>query len=189
MTKFLIAILLIIGYSSVGYTQEKPSPNIPTEVYLREALSFLNAVKNKELGDPSVTLVDVPKFSCFDYTVNDSTTFTIAEMDQMANEIKSPKIKNWRDILSPKIRFLQEKYVNTHSRLIKNPKREARLFNKYFGGCYYNFSAPIFLRNYTFCLFYVDKICAAGQSSGELQVFEKKDGLWKQLPSRCEWSE
>ncbi|MES2650225.1 MAG: hypothetical protein V4663_00725 [Bacteroidota bacterium] len=189
MTKILITLLLAIFVITKSDAQELASKKIASEKYLSEAVSFLNAVKSKELSDPSFTLVNTPKYSCFTYTVDDSVTFTKEEMKQIADEIEFPNISSWKSILPSKIRFLDEAYINAHSKLVKNPKRETKFFNKKFGGCYHHFSAPIFLRGYTFCLFYVDKICAAGQSSGELQVFEKVDGVWKQLTSRCEWTE
>lgn len=182
-------LLLLVFPFFVTHAQEKSLSRNVSDEYVKEAISFLNTIKRKELNDPSFTLVDVPKYACFEYTVDDSVSFTKAEMDQIANEIKSPKVMNWRTILSTNIRFLESKFVSSHTKVIKNPTREVRRFEKYFGGCYTNFSAPIFLRAYTFCLMYVDQICAGGKSSGELQVFEKVEGVWKQLPSRCEWSE
>ncbi len=189
MIKIFAPVFLIFFILSEVSAQETPIRQDLSKDYIKEVVLFLNAVKSKELNDPSFTLVNAPKYACFTYTVDDSVSFSKAEMGQIVEEIKSPKINNWKSVLPSSIRFLEASYVNSHSKSIKNPKRDTKHFEKYFGGCYANFSAPIFLRDYTFCLFYVDNICPAGKSSGELQVFEKKDGVWKQLTSRCEWSE
>lgn len=189
MIRILIVQLLVSFIIVNGNAQETLANNNASEKYLKETISFLTAIKKNELNDASFTLVDIPKYACFTYTVDDSVSFTKAEMDEIANEIKFPKINNWKSVLPSNIRFLEASYVNSHSKSIKNPRRDTKRFEKYFGGCYANFSAPIFLRDYTFCLFYADNICPAGKSRGELQAFEKKDGVWKQLVSRCEWSE
>lgn len=187
MIRYLLLLILFPFF--VTQAQEKSLSKNASDDYGKEVIAFLTAIKKKELHDPSFTLVDAPKYSCFEYTLDDSVSFTKAEMDQIKAEINSPKVTNWRSVLPTNIRFLEAKFVASHTKVIKNPKREAKRFEKYFGGCYANFSAPIFLKGYTFCLMYVDQICAGGKSSGELQVFEKVDGVWKQLPSRCEWSE
>ena len=186
-----VLLILIFGFSTISKSdaQELPVKKVAQEEYLKEVHSFLNLVKQKEFSDFSFTLADLPKYSCFAYTVDDSVTFSRAEMNHIVDEINFPKISSWKSILPSTIRFLDERLVNSVSKSIKNPKREEKIFLRKFGGCYHNFSAPIFLRNYTFCLLYVDTICAAGQSKGELQVFEKVDGIWKQLTSRCEWTE
>ena len=189
MPRVLLAVLVLIFSAFKSNSQDIPSKKVASDEYLKEALSFLNSVKQKELQDPSFALADIPKYACFSYTVDDSVNFSRPEMNHMANEINFPKISNWKTVLPTTIRILDEKLVNSVSKSIKNPKREAKIFLKKFGGCYHNFSAPIFLRDYTFCLLYVDTICAAGQSKGELQVFEKVDGIWKQMTSRCEWTE
>lgn len=189
MTRIVLSILLIVFVFADTSAQQIPSKRIASAAYLKEAISFLNFVKQKELSDSTFTLANVPKYACFTYTVDDSVTFTKEEMNQIADEINNPKVSSWKSVLPFKIRFLEEKLINAVSKSIKNPKRETKVFMKKFGGCYHHFSAPIFLRDYTFCLLYVDRICAAGQSSGELQVFEKVEGVWKQLISRCEWTE
>ncbi len=189
MTRILIAILLVIFSVTKSNAQELPRSKTASEEYIKEAISFLTVVKKKEFADSSFALVNVPKYNCFAYTIDDSVTFTKAEMAQIADEISFPKVTSWKTILPSNIRFLEESLVNSVSKSIKNPRRETKLFKKKFGGCYHHFSAPIFLRGYTFCLLYVDKICAAGQSSGELQVFEKVEGIWRQMTSRCEWTE
>ncbi len=189
MKRIFLLIFLVIFSFFKSNAQEIPVKKIPSEEYLKEALSFLSLVKQKELSDSSFTLADVPKYACFSYTVDDSVSFSKEEMNHIANEINFPKVNSWKAILPTSIRFLEDKLINSVSKSIKNPKRETRIFNKKFGGCYHHFSAPIFLRDYTFCLLYVDTICAAGQSKGELQVFEKVNGVWKQMTSRCEWTE
>ena len=187
--RIIISLLLVISIAVKSNAQSAVNKNETSAIYIKEAIAFLTTVKKKELADSSFTLVNVPKYACFSYTVDDSVNFSNEELDQLANEIEFPKISNWSTILPANIRFLDESFVISHSKVIKNAKREAKFFKRKFGGCYHNFSAPIFLRNYTFCLLYVDRICAAGKSNGELQVFEKIDGVWKQLPSRCEWTE
>ena len=189
MSKVFPLMLLVIFAIVKTNAQEITVNKIASEEYLKEAVSFLSLVKQKELRDSSFTLADVPKYACFSYTVDDSVNFTRAEMNHIANEINSPKITSWKTVLPSTVRFLDQRLVNSVSKSIKNPKRETKIFLKKFGGCYNNFSAPIFLRDYTFCLLYVDTICPAGQSKGELQVFEKIDGVWKQMTSRCEWTE
>jgi hypothetical protein len=189
MTRFLLPILFVIFVISKSNAQGMAVKNNASEEYIKHAISFLMDVKKTELSDSSFTLSNVPKYACFAYTVDDSVNFTKAEMNQIANEITYPKVSSWKTILPPNIRILEEKLINSVSKSIKNPKRETKLFMKKFGGCYHNFSAPIFLRDYTYCLLYVDTICAAGKSSGELQVFEKIEGVWKQKTSRCEWTE
>ncbi|SFG93827.1 hypothetical protein [Pedobacter insulae] len=189
MIRTLFALFLVI---SVGFklpAQESLTTSTEAKKYIKEAVEFLTNVKKKELADPAFTLVNVPKYTCFLYTVDDSLSFNNEELAQIANEIEFPKVTSWRTILPSNIRFLEENFVKANSKSIKNRQREIKFFKKKFGGCYHNFSAPIFLRNYSFCLFYMDKICAGGESKGELQVFEKHDGVWKQLTSRCEWTE
>ncbi len=189
MIRFFVLLSIVISFATKSNAQATLSKNVASAEYIKETLAFLNIVKSKELTDPTFTLVDVPKYSCFLYTVDDSVSFNDEELAHIVNEIDFPKITSWKRVLPASIRFLDGQFVTANSKVIKSPKREAKFFQKKFGGCYNNFSAPIFLRNYTFCLFYIDRICAGGQSKGELQVFEKRDGIWKQLTSRCEWTE
>jgi len=189
MIRFFITIALVGLFTFKTNAQDSVAKNTTSEKYIKEAVEFLTIVKKKELADSAFTLVDVPKYTCFLYTVDDSVSFNKEELAHMNNEIEFPKVRSWKAILPFKIRFLDGGFVAANSKMIKNPKREAKFFQKKFGGCYHNLSAPIFLRNYTFCLLYIDKICAGGESKGELQVFEKSDGVWKQLTSRCEWTE
>lgn len=189
MTRISLFLFVLIFSFFKNNGQEIPVKKIASEEYLKEVVSFLSLVKQKELSDSSFVLADVPKYACFSYTVDDSVSFSKEEMNHIATEINFPTVSSWKSILPSNIRFLDEKLINSVSKSIKNPKRETKIFLKKFGGCYHHFSAPIFLRDYTFCLLYVDTICAAGQSKGELQVFEKIDGVWKQMTSRCEWTE
>jgi hypothetical protein len=189
MIRIITVLFLMIFTATQSNAQLVVNKDEPSTTYIKEAVAFLTTVKKKEFSDSSFTLVDVPKYACFSFTVDDSVNFSNEELDQLVNEIEFPKVSNWRAILPSNIRFLAESFVLAQSKVIKNAKRETNFFNRKFGGCYHHFSAPIFLRNYTFCLMYVDKICAGGKSHGELQVFEKNDGVWEQLPSRCEWTE
>lgn len=189
MIRLFISLFFIIGLTKISAAQDSIADSSAKTDYFRETLAFISQVKKVELSDATFTLAELPKFACFAYTVDDSVTFSKTEMEQIAEEINNPKIKSWKSILNANIRFLGADYMKSISIPFRNPKRETKLFNKYFGGCFHNFSAPIFLRNYTLCLFYVDRMCAAGKSSGELQVFEKRNGVWEQLTSRCEWTE
>lgn len=169
--------------------QSGPSLSLDSARFLIEAKSFLLEVKGKELKDSNFRLVDAPKFSCLEYTLDDSVSFSNDELKDLSVQVNAPLITNWAKVFPSGIKLLPADFVNAKTKVIKNPKRETKRFNRLFSGSYRQFSPPLFLRDYSFCMIYVDEIAPAGRSKGELQVFEKVNGIWKQLPSRCEWSE
>lgn len=184
---FTSAFIMLFIWGEIS-AQEIPTKQNPSEEYIKEVVLFLSAIKSKELNDPSFSLVNTPKFSCVESIIGDSITFSKEELNQIKAETNSSKIESWGRVLSSKNRFLEQSFIDSVQKKIKI-RKEVALFKKYFGGCYYNFSAPIFLRNYTICLFYADQICAAGESNGELRMYEKIDGVWMPLVARCGWIE
>lgn len=60
-------------------------------------------------------------------------------------------------------------------------------FNKEYGLGFHSFSKPIFIRNYTICIFYNDFSCPQTCGSGELAVYKKIHGNWKKWLILYNW--
>ena len=49
------------------------------------------------------------------------------------------------------------------------------------------FSLPIFLRNYSYCIFYSDNHCGWLCGGGRLTLYKKINNRWQELKSYCNW--
>jgi hypothetical protein len=105
--------------------------------------------------------------------ITDSVVLTIADKKEMKSIVSKANHYKWTEqILGP-------------SKMIP-PKLVTPTLNMQDG--YYEFSFPLFARNYTVCLFYTEHHCGKGCAKGSLNVYKKKKSGWVLVQSNFSWN-
>ncbi|MBP8067197.1 MAG: hypothetical protein KAY27_01425 [Pedobacter sp.] len=181
MKKLYSIFLFVCLLSKVSATEYSDS------LYFVHANSFIKEVYGEKLKLPRLVLVDQPKFGC-DFRYTDTTLFSSEELIAIKDQIKNPRIKSWNKFLKPKKNFIGRDSINN---IFKN--EYLRLYNgwayfrKFVGSEINNISAPIFLRDYQYCLFYNDYVCDFKCGSGVLKLYKREDNHWVEVKEICSW--
>ena len=77
--------------------------------------------------------------------------------------------------------------ADTVTAIFKDRNKWWTYFYKYYGESFNTYSAPIFLRNYTLCLFYSSNSCGGLCGGGQITLFKKEGNTWKPFKSFCDW--
>jgi hypothetical protein len=119
--------------------------------------------------------------------MSDTTILTHSEHREFQAALDSSKLQNWTaDLVGTKVRLLSEDTI----RAIFKGKilyKDWNVFYSKYGKRFLKFSAPIFLRNKTLCIFYSEEDCGSTCGSGELDVYKKNGGGWKLVKTVCSW--
>ena len=96
---------------------------------------------------------------------NDSEIFTAQELIDIEKKIKDPQIKMWTNQILKKQKII----INSNN------------FETF-----YEYSSPIFLRNNSYCLFYLEKHCDGGLcGNGGLTLYIKRKNKWIKARPYC----
>lgn len=155
-------------------------------LYFKHAKSFIEEIYGEKLKLPRLVLIDQPKFGCeFNYS---RTMFNKEELILIREQIKNPKIKSWNFFLKPDKDFISRDSINN---IFKN--QYLRLdngwtyFRKFIGSEINTISAPIFLRDYQYCIFYSDYVCEFKCGYGTLKLYKRENNSWKEVAELCSW--
>jgi len=156
--------------------------------YFKETTEFIKFIRDAGNVQELHLLVDKPylltSFNCLADFRKDSTTLTSDERQEVENQISKPLLKNWNGELVPGVRMINGDTVNS---IFKDRSKGWGYFSKNIG-CHFNtFSAPVFLRNYTYCLFYSDHHCCGRCGSGQWVLYKKEDNKWIKVKFYCGW--
>lgn len=155
------------------------------KTYIEETTSFLNYEKVDKISIISSEPILINKYNCLESIKNDTINFSKSELDQILKEAKNPQIKEWKDSY-----FENGKVINndTIKDIFKeNSNKGWSYFYKKFGDGIKTISAPIFLRNYNYCLIYFEYDCGKLCGHGSLNLFKKENGKWKIIKTYCPW--
>jgi hypothetical protein len=183
---FLVASLFVCGQDtpniSNGFSVKQDSI-----VYLQKCIAFIKEIKQKELSDTNFILADKPfsfeYFDCLKELMEDSTAYTTAELSFIKNR-QYPLLTKWTRAFYGTIRLISSVTINE---IFKDPSKWWPYFNKNIGREFNTFSVPIFLRNYSYCLFYSDHHCGGLCGGGRLILYKKENNKWIELKSYCIW--
>jgi hypothetical protein len=119
--------------------------------------------------------------NCMTRLLSDSNVFSKMEIHFIQQQAKKPLIGKWDSTLLAG-RFATRKMVDSVFK-----KDGWQSFYKTYGWSLNSFSAPVFLRNYTLCLFYSGYSCGELCGSGALNLYKKENGKWKVYKRYCSW--
>lgn len=179
----LIVIFFLFAGCNAAKEKNKKHPETANTSYLKQTADFIRAVVPKE----NYLLSDKPNsgegFNCFDDLKADSF-FTQKELDDIAQQSKQPLIKKWTTELVPTAKFVS---ADTISRIFNDNKKGWNYFYKNFGQSFSSYSAPIFLRNNTYCIFYTSQHCGWLCGGGRLCLYKREGNKWEIVKSYCNW--
>ena len=191
----LVLIFLFCSFASVGQLNQRISDKILNKskkniqdsiILLKTSIAFIKQIKGEQLNNSAFILKDTSFdlifFNCLAELQADTKTYSRKELKQIQ---KQNVPTHWTKDMFPNI-----KVINTDSldNVYKgNPVEWWRYYYKNIGNCYNSFSNPIFLRNYTYCLFYSHSACGDLNGSGELVLYKKSKGKWVKVKTYCSW--
>jgi len=178
--------LLIFSFcTSLAKAQNSDSES--SLAYANETKIFLNDIFGQKLTSKKFILIDEPKFDC--KLENSNTSFlSPLELKFIKAAIENPKITSWRNSTGLKVNFINTDSLNNiFKREFLRLHNGWDYFHIYLGERANGFSAPIFLRDYQYCLFYFEYFCDFKCAYGETALYKKHNGKWIKLSTICSW--
>lgn len=155
--------------------------------YLKEAIKFIKAVRPNLTNDTAFILADKPsniqKQYCSNGIWKDTTILSREELDYIKHQDENPQIQKWTSKILPGVRILKRSTIED---AFKDPG-EWDYFHKHIGKSFSTISAPIFLRDYSYCIFYFDNHCGGLCGHGELNLYKKVNDKWEVVMCYCVW--
>ena len=188
MRLLIILIVLFLFYSCntqkfSGLTRKQEKE------YVQETKAFIKYIRATEHEDEPLLLVDETNMEkinkCIDRLFRDTALFTKNEQELIISNIRNPLLKSWDDPkFSENLRTISK---DTVTAIFRDRKKWWTYFYAHYGNGYKTYSSPIFLRDYTLCLFYSDQSCGGLCGSGQVILFKKEGYSWTPFKSFCEW--
>ena len=154
--------------------------------YLKQSKAFIDFITKNSDSSKKFLMSDKPtqlvNKGCDTEIQNDTVNFTKYEMIQIHNQISIPSLTHWTSDLVPKAKLISSQTLKS---IFSNRGKEWKYFYKHFGRSYISYSAPIFLRNYSYCLFYSAQYCGGTCGGGIMQLYKKEGTLWIKIRSYC----
>jgi hypothetical protein len=119
--------------------------------------------------------------------MSDTTILSYSERREIQAALDSPKLQNWTgDLVGKKVRLVSK---DTIQAIFKGKilYKDWDVFYSRYGKRLLKFSAPIFLRNRTLCIFYNEEDCGNTCGSGEVDVYKNDGDGWKLVKTLCSW--
>ncbi|GGB01019.1 hypothetical protein GCM10011511_25420 [Puia dinghuensis] len=108
--------------------------------------------------------------------LNDTATFTPDERQQIRAWASHPPFRVWTTELVPDARLIQK---DTIVSIFSNRHRDGwAYFYSHVGQSFNTFGCPLFLRNYTWCIFYAGSHCGWLCGGGRLALYKKDGDNW-----------
>ena len=179
MTKLILAFGLCISIASCGQTNTKQIPNTLNQTdsiqYFNQVTQFIKQIKQQELKDSSFILEDEPSsldyFDCLKEVLQDTIIFSKNEISLIKYQSKHPQIKLWTNSLIQNIKIVN---ADTIRNIFKDNSKGWEYFYKHIGHSVSGFSSPIFLKHFSYCLFYSDNSCGGLCGEGHLTLYKKE---------------
>jgi hypothetical protein len=178
--KTAIFYLIVLLFQVSLFAQNKDVKN----EYINLVKDFVNnnGIKSSFLlSDEPYTIDD----ECLEKMRKGSFNFSEEEINLISLKTKENKLGKWTSEILPKMTFVEGKKV---TEIFEDKSKGWKYFQENVNENFFTFSAPIFFRNNTYCLFYFDERCGEFCGQGILMLFEKKDSKWAAIGSYCEWT-
>ena len=156
--------------------------------YSTEVNSFLNFIRSEALKVDSLTLfitADTRLLSNCEWIIHDTSFLTKSQRDTIYRQIESPIIKDWTNEFLVQTKFTSWEVIVP---MLRNKKQGWEYIRKTVSARIFSFSAPIFIRDFTMCLFSWDEYCGGGCADGQIHLYMKENDKWVIKKSYCEWS-
>ena len=191
MTKIFLIIYLSISITSYGQSNQKTNidltVNQDSTEYIKQCIAFIKDVKKERLTDTNFILVENPfsyeYYDCISKFLTESTTFSNDELTFIKDQ-KYPSLKKWTKDFFTTIKIISKDSLDL---IFKDNSKWWTYFHKNIGQSFNTFSIPIFLRNYTYCLFYSDNHCGGECGDGKLTLYKFENNKWIEIKSYCNW--
>jgi hypothetical protein len=147
--------------------------------YVHESIAFLNAVVGKEhvIEDKPVDIT-----YCIKEVLTDKSSFTAEEIELIQQKKYIPDSR-WTKDAFPDFKLISSDSVNAMFKRYNEGRDYSNI-----GESYYSFSKPIFLRGYSYCLFFSQNRGCGGRCSwGRLSLYRKVYTNWVEIKFYCGW--
>jgi hypothetical protein len=185
MLRIYFVAILCLGFK---VKRAEVSINVNKDsLYNQQVKIFINDIYAEKLKSKGSVLIEEPQ-SRYDLKYSDTSFFTKEELSSIKKQVENPKVESWRNIIGTNMKCIDKDSLN---RILN--KKYLRLYNgwdyfyKYVGNDIYNFSSPIFIRNYQYCIFYSEINCGFKCASGELYLYRKENEKWKKFRLLYSW--
>ena len=172
--------------------------------YYDHAREFLQFARDSLLRGERLLVDDRPVkaalVDCEEEVLKDTALFSAEEIRQLRTDFQNPKITVWDSTLLHPAVFIPRDSIDSifsgrhgNDTVVSGKPRPMpvhdawQVFYHRYGGGYTGLSAPIFLRDYTYCLFYSANSCGWLCGSGNWSLYRKENGRWKWVRSWCQW--
>jgi hypothetical protein len=195
MKQFLIVIISIIQIISCNFKSGKQDTAGPLQetkdfiAYIAHAISFIKQLDSSNLFLNKAVLVDAPvkidSFNGLKEIVNDTVEFSKAEIALICKEVNPCFLQKWTQTLLPDKKIIKD---DTFRKIFTDAHEGYDYLLKHFNTiatcC---FSAPVFLRNYTYCICFWGYSCGMLCGEGKLILYKKIKGQWKEVKCYDGW--
>lgn len=154
------------------------------EKYSQETKYFLETVYFNEFKVKPLLLVQ-PSFSYQDKIINDKY-FSALDRFQIKSQINYPRVKNWRKLLGQKVNFISSDTVRMAFRDLHSFGFWTSAYPGLENGVK-SISAPIFLQDYSYCVFYSNTSYVRLKETGTIAVYKKRNGKWSIFKKIYAW--
>jgi hypothetical protein len=183
----LVAILSFL--ISTGITKNNIEQPPHDSSYYEDVRSFMLFFKeSNNLSDTVIisSLAGGHVFNdCEPFLLKDTTDLTSDDREKIILALNNPLLASWtHDLIGGRNRILSQDSI---SLIFASgwPKEAWKTFHDKYGHGYTTFSAPIFLRNKSICIFYSRSNCGTGCMEAELNLYIKDNGKWKFAKTIC----
>ena len=180
----LLCFFLLSLISCKNTAQERTTND---QRYQQEALQFLNVVYGAELSSQTLLLDDQPHFKHAE-SVLQNGYFSRTEYLQIRKQIERPHITTWRGFFRQKVRYIARDSVNMAFRDLHSFDFWTYVIPNIDSGVR-AISAPIFLRNYSYCVFSSATTYVRMKERGEISLYRKVGRKWVIFRKIYSWNE
>ena len=125
------------------------------------------------------------RFEFLQACLNDTATFTSDERQQIQAWAAHPPFKIWTNDLVPGARLIPKDTIR--SVFSKEQENGWGYFYSHFGKDFNRLGCPLFLRNYSWCIFYSGNHCGWLCGSGQLALYRKEGSHWVFVKNWGSW--
>jgi hypothetical protein len=184
---FLYPFIVFFGLTT-------PSPNYSaapadSSEYIRQTGAFINSIQNKiNPNKVEFLLEDQPQeldyLTCIKSARHDSSGLTSAEKEFIGRESNKTRIAAWPAGLIEHSTIIPKDTIAA-AFAAKKLDDGWRYFKGHYDDGFYMFTPPVFLRNYTLCLFNYAYYCGGVCGEGHTILYKKGGDGWKEIQTYC----
>ncbi|QEC66823.1 hypothetical protein FRZ67_05710 [Panacibacter ginsenosidivorans] len=188
-----IILFLIISFFASAQDDtitriELPFKYKPDPEYIKKSIEFMEQVMGRQINDSSFILDDLPlsfnEFFMDRLIAAADTSFLSKDELRFIEKKRYPSLTYWSKEILPNVKIISH---DTIENIFKHKPDGWGYFRKNIGEAINEFSFPVFLRNYTYCIFCFDYSCGWVCGSGKMVLYKKYNNKWVQVKIYCEW--